>query len=342
MRVGNATGTFTKSPTPRGPPFIICMPPPNVTGARAPGTCVDVYADGRADAIPSHARRERRLASWCRPRGDRDRSRAGSRTAAEGLRREDLGRERFVERAWEWSRTYGGAIDEQFRRLGFGPDWQRSRFTMDEGLSAAVRRVFVQLYRDGLIYRGTRLINWDPTGKTTVSDAELEHVERDGTLWRVRYPFSKDDSGRRHRGRDDATGDDACRRRHRRSSERSAICRPGRPQRLACRRCSNAAIPIVADDAVDPEFGTGAVKVTPAHDPTDYEIGAAPPPSNAVGHRLRCAITGADVDVGSYAGLDRFEARARIVDDLRARSCPRRGRTAPPYGRDQRAQRGHR
>ncbi len=111
--------------------------------------------------------------------------------AREGIRREDLGRERFVERAWEWSRLYGGAIDAQFRRLGFGADWQRSRFTMDEGLSAAVRRVFVRLYREGLIYRGTRLINWDPTAKSTVSDAELEYVERDGTLWRVRYPFDK-------------------------------------------------------------------------------------------------------------------------------------------------------
>ncbi len=160
--------------------------------------------------------------------------------AREGVRREELGRERFVERAWQWSRTYGGAIDEQFRRLGFGPDWERSRFTMDERLSAAVRKVFVQLYREGLIYRGTRLINWDPTAQTTVSDAELDHVERDGSLWRVRYPFSREDPAH---GIEVATtrpetmlGDVAVAV----HPERRALRRTRRAQRAGCRRCSSA------------------------------------------------------------------------------------------------------
>ena len=159
--------------------------------------------------------------------------------ARDGVRREDLGRERFVERAWEWSRTYGGAIDEQFRRLGFGPDWERSRFTMDDGLSAAVRKVFVRLYREGLIYRGTRLINWDPTAQTTVSDAELDHVERDGTLWHVRYPFARDDPAH---GIEVATtrpetmlGDVAIAV----HPERRALRRTRRAQRAGCRRCSS-------------------------------------------------------------------------------------------------------
>ena len=129
------------------------------------------------------------------------------------MRRDDLGRETFVERAWEWSRTYGGEIDAQFQRLGFGPDWQRSRFTMDDGLSAAVRRVFVQLYRDGLIYRGTRLVNWDPTAQTTVSDAELELRRARRHALAHSLSVRQRRSQRGHRDRDDAPGNDARRRR---------------------------------------------------------------------------------------------------------------------------------
>ena len=208
--------------------------------------------------------------------------------AKEGLRREDLGREKFVAHAWEWSRTYGGLIDEQFRRLGFGADWARSRFTMDEGLSAAVSRVFVQLYREGLIYRGRRLINWDPTAQTTVSDAELEHVERDATLWRIRYPFSRDDlSG----GIEVATT-----RPETMLADVAVAVHPNDPRyahligrSVLLPPLLERAIPVVADEAVDTEFGTGAVKVTPAHDPVDYEIGVRHELADADRHRTRRA-----------------------------------------------------
>ncbi len=235
--------------------------------------------------------------------------------AREGVSRDDLGRDAFVERAWEWSRTYGGAIESQFRILGFGPDWQRSRFTMDEGLSAAVRTLFVRLYREGRIYRGRRLINWDPRGQTTVSDAEVDRVERDASLWHVAYPL-----------RDDP--------------RRSIVVATTRPEtmlgdvaiavhpddeRYASLIGSHVllppllerAIPIVADTAVDRAFGTGAVKVTPAHDATDYEIGlrhGLPMPSIL---DPQARISDAEISVGPYAGMDRYEARARIVEDLR-------------------------
>lgn len=312
------SGYFHEDPDPARPPFIICMPPPNVT-ARAHLGHASTYTP--MDVLTRFHRMLGNNADWL-PGVDH----AAIATEAvlvrelrrEGVRREDLGRERFVERAWEWSRTYGGAIEAQFRRLGFGPDWQRARFTMDDRLSAAVRRVFVQLYREGLVYRGTRLINWDPTAKSTVSDAELDYVERDGTLWRIRYPF---DAGDATVGIEVATtrpetmlGDVAIAvhpddPRYRHLVGRSVWLPP----------LMDRQIPVVADAAVDPEFGTGAVKVTPAHDPVDYEIGvrhALPMPS-VIGFDAR--ISGADVPVGPYAALDRFEARTRIVEDLRAR-----------------------
>ncbi|HEY1868042.1 MAG TPA: valine--tRNA ligase, partial [Candidatus Cybelea sp.] len=296
---------------------IICMPPPNVT-ARAHLGHASTYTP--MDVLTRFHRMLGNNADWL-PGVDH----AAIATEAvlvrelrrEGVRREDLGRERFVERAWDWSRTYGGAIEAQFRRLGFGPDWRRLRFTMDDRLSAAVRRVFVQLYREGLVYRGTRLINWDPTAKSTVSDAELDHVERDGTLWRIRYPF---EGGGPAAGLEVATT-----RPETMLGDVAVAVHPADPRyssligrRLRLPPLMERVIPIIADDAVDPEFGTGAVKVTPAHDPVDYEIGvrhALPMPS-VIGFDAR--ISDADVPVGPYAGLDRSEARARIIEDLRA------------------------
>jgi valyl-tRNA synthetase len=311
-------GYFHEEPDPARPPFIICMPPLNVTG-RAHLGHASTYTP--MDVLTRYHRMLGENADWL---PGLDHAAIATETVLvrelgrEGLRREDLGRERFVERTWEWSRTYGGAINEQFRRLGFGPDWQRSRFTMDETLSAAVRRVFVKLYRDGLLYRGTRLVNWDPAGKTTVSDAELEHGERDGTLWRVRYPFSKEET---------ATGIEIATTRPETMLADVAIAVHPKDPRYAglvgrsvwLPPLLERTIPIIADEAVDPEFGTGAVKVTPAHDHTDYEIGlrhSLPMPS-VIG--FDAAIAGADVNVGPYAGMDRFAARAQIVEDLQHR-----------------------
>ncbi len=310
-------GYFHEDPDPARPPFIICMPPPNVT-ARAHLGHGSTYLP--MDVLTRYHRMLGENADWL-PGVDH----AAIATEAvlvkdlarQGIAREDLGRERFVERAWEWSKTYGGAIDSQFRRLGFGADWERSRFTMDEGLSAAVRRVFVQLYRDGLIYRGTRLINWDPTAQSTVSDAELEYAERDGTLWRIRYPFAHEDFGQ---GIEVATT-----RPETMLGDVAIAVHPNDPRfassigrRVFVPPLLDRTIPIVADEAVDPEFGTGAVKVTPAHDPIDYEIGVRHGLEMPSVIGLDARITGADVAVGKYAGMDRFEARTRIVDDLRA------------------------
>ncbi|MBV9333596.1 MAG: valine--tRNA ligase, partial [Candidatus Eremiobacteraeota bacterium] len=310
-------GYFHEEPDPARPPFIICMPPPNVTGRAHLGHASTFTP---MDALTRFHRMLGNNADWL---PGVDHAAIATETVLvrelnrEGVRREDLGRERFVERAWEWSRTYGGAIDQQFRRLGFGPDWQRSRFTMDEGLSKPLARVFVQLYREGLVYRGTRLINWDASAKSTVSDAELDHVERDGTLWRIRYPFDATDTA--------AGIEVATTRPETMLADVAVAVHPedaryhnliGRSVRLP--PLMEREIPIIADEAVDPEFGTGAVKVTPAHDPTDYEIGvrhSLEMPS-VIGFDAR--IRDADVAVGPYVGLDRFEARARIVEDLRA------------------------
>jgi valyl-tRNA synthetase len=310
-------GYFHEEPDPARPPFIVCMPPPNVT-ARAHLGHGSTYLP--MDVLTRYHRMLGQNADWL-PGVDHAAIATEAvlvrELAKEGLRREDLGREKFVSHAWEWSCKYGGLIDEQFRRLGFGADWERSRFTMDEGLSAAVCRVFVRLYREGLIYRGRRLINWDPTAQTTVSDAELEYVERDGSLWRIRYPFSREDLG--------AGIEVATTRPETMLGDVAVAVHPNDPRyahligrSVLLPPLLERAIPIVADEAVDTEFGTGAVKVTPAHDPVDYEIGVRHELEMPTVIALDARITGAEIGVGPYDGLDRYEARERVVADLRA------------------------
>ena len=194
----------------------------------------------------------------------------GNQLAEEAATKRDLGRERFVERVWEWKEESGGTITRQLRRLGASADWRRERFTMDPGLAAAVRRVFVTLYREGLIYRDKRLVNWDPVMHTVISDLEVDSRETKGSLWHIRYPVAEQ-AGPLHRRRDDPAGDDA--RRHRR---RGASRDPryadlvGKSVRLPL---VGRLIPIVADEYADPETGSGAVKITPAHDFNDFEVG---------------------------------------------------------------------
>jgi valyl-tRNA synthetase len=309
-------GYFHEDPDPARPPFIICMPPPNVTGRAHLGhgstfTPMDVLVryhrmlGDNADWLPGvdHAAIATEAVLV-------------REIAKEGLTREILGREAFVARAWEWSRQYGGEIDTQFRRLGFGPDWERSHFTMDDDLSAAVRRVFVTLYRSGLIYRGRRLINWDPKGRTTVSDAEVDHVEQDATLWYVRYPTANYEGGITvATTRPETMLGDVAIAVHPQDERYTHLI----GTTVLVPPLLERSIPVIGDEAVDPAFGTGAVKVTPAHDATDYEIGLRHDLAMPSIMDLEARISGAEIDVGPYENLDRFEARARIVEDLRAR-----------------------
>ncbi|HTV91366.1 MAG TPA: valine--tRNA ligase [Verrucomicrobiae bacterium] len=308
------SGFFHEDPDPARPPFIIPMPPPNVTG-RAHLGHGSTYTP--QDVLTRYHRMLGDNADWL-PGLDHAAIATESvlvrELAAQGISRESLGRDGFVERAWEWSRTTGGSIEQQFRTLGFGPDWKRSRFTMDEGLSAAVRKVFVALYREGLIYRGKRLINWDPKGKTTVSDAEIEHVERDAHLWHIRYA-----------SRDGSFAIEIATTRPETMLGDTAVAVHPDDDRYAAfvGKCVvlpliGREIPIVADAAVERGFGTGAVKVTPAHDPTDYEIGLRHELPMPTIMDAEAKISASEIDVGPYAGLDRYEARTRIVEDLRA------------------------
>ncbi|MHB8146915.1 MAG: valine--tRNA ligase [Vulcanimicrobiaceae bacterium] len=315
------SGFFHEEPDPARPPFIICMPPPNVTG-RAHLGHGSTYTP--MDVLVRYHRMLGENADWL-PGLDHAAIATESvlirELAKTGESRESLGRQAYLERAWEWARAYGGTIDSQFRALGFGPDWERSRFTMDDGLSAAVRKVFVKLYREGLIYRGKRLINWDPKGKTTVSDAEVEHVERDAHMWKIRYPLAATSAGEPAAEyieiattRPETMLGDVAIAVHPDDERYASLV----GKAVLVPPLLDRTIPIIADACVERGFGTGAVKVTPAHDPTDYEIGLRhdlPMPSIM---DFDAKITGADIAVGPYDGLDRYEARKRIVDDLRA------------------------
>ncbi|MCM0677086.1 valine--tRNA ligase [Micromonospora phytophila] len=299
-----AGGHFRASAQSDKPPFAIVIPPPNVTGSLHMG---HAFEHTLMDALTRRKRMQGYEALWL-PGMDH----AGIATqnlverqlAAEGLSRHDLGREKFVERVWQWKAESGGAILGQMRRLGDGVDWDRERFTMDEGLSRAVQTMFKKLFDDGLIYRANRIINWCPRCLTALSDIEVEHTDDDGELISIRY---SDEVVVATTRAETMLGDTAVavhpddeRYRHLIGTE---VAVP-----LTDRR-----IPIVADEHVDPAFGTGMVKVTPAHDPNDFEIGQR--------HDLP-ALTimderGIITAHGPFQGLDRYEARPAIVAALR-------------------------
>jgi valyl-tRNA synthetase len=305
-------GVFHEEADPARPPFVISMPPPNITG-RAHLGHGSTYTP--MDILTRYHRMLGENADWL---PGQDHAAIATEAvlvreiAKEGLTRDGIGREKFLERAWQWRERYGDELYDAFRALGFGPDWQRDRFTMDAGLSAAVARVFVELYDKGLIYRGTRLVNWDPVSQSTLSDAEVEDDERDGFLWQMRYAaedgtFAIEVATTRP---ETLLGDTAV----------AVHPEDERYAHLVGKRVvvplAGRAIPIVADAAVERDFGTGAVKVTPAHDPVD----------NAIGERHALAmptVIGFDGKMcgdipAAYAGLDRFDARATIVRDLAA------------------------
>ncbi len=293
------------------PTYTIVIPPPNITGQLHMGHALD---NTLQDILIRYKRMSGFDTLWL-PGTDH----ASIATEAkiveamrkEGITKEDLGREGFLERAWEWKKQYGGRIVDQLKKLGSSCDWDRERFTLDEGCNKAVKEVFVRLYEKGLIYRGERIVNWCPVCLTSISDAEVEYEEQAGHFWHLRYPLK------------DGTGylELATTRPETMLGDTAVAVHPDdeRYKHLVGKTLIlpivHREIPIVADEYVEPEFGTGCVKITPAHDPNDFEVGLR--------HNLPVIDTFTDdahiaEGYGKYTGLDRFEARKEIVKDLEA------------------------
>ena len=302
-----AQGAF--QPAGDGPAFCISIPPPNVTGSLHMG---HAFQDTIMDALIRYHRMRGHRTLW---QAGTDHAGIATQMVVErqlnqlGKTRHDLGRDVFIDRVWEWKQESGGAITQQLRRMGASLDWSRARFTMDEDLSVAVREVFVQLYEEGLIYRGKRLVNWDPILHTALSDLEVLSQEEAGSLWHLRYPLT-DNSGHvvvATTRPETMLGDTAVAVHPEDERYRHLV---GKQIRLPL---TDRSIPIIADDYVDPEFGTGCLKITPAHDFNDHEVGLR--------HKMQpinvldpsAAI---DLPDSPYHGLDRYAARERIVADL--------------------------
>lgn len=307
------SGYFKAQPESEKDPFCIMIPPPNVTGQLHVGHALTMTLQ---DILTRHARMIGKDALW-QPGTDHA-SIAVERLvckqlADEGIAdKKEIGREKFLEKTWEWKEKYGNAITGQLRRLGASCDWSRERFTMDEGCNKAVNKVFVDLYNRGLIYRGTRLVNWDPNHKTAVSDNEVRHVEIEGGMWHLKYPLT-DGSGHLivATTRPETMLGDTC-----------VIVHPDdeRYKDLVGKTITlplvGREIPIIADDYVDMEFGTGCMKVTPAHDFNDYEIGKRH-------NQEMINVFTADAHINDnapekYRGMDRLEARKQVVADFEA------------------------
>ncbi len=292
-------------------PFTIVMPPPNITGQLHMGHALDNMMQ---DAIIRFKRMQGYAALWV-PGTDHasiaTEVKIVNQLAESGIKKEDLGREGFLKKAWEWREQYGGRIVEQLKKLGSSCDWSRERFTMDEGCSRAVKEVFVKLYKKGLIYRGSRIINWCPKCQTALSDAEVEYSEQPSHLWHIRYEAE-----------DGGEGVVVATTRPETMLGDTAVAVNPNDERYKDLVGKNVilplvdkAIPVVADEYVDVEFGTGAVKITPAHDPNDFEVASR--------HDLEIIkVLNDDGSInengGKYEGLDRMEARDRIVEDLKS------------------------
>lgn len=290
-------------------PYTIVIPPPNITGKLHMGHAFD---ETLQDILIRWKRMQDYCALWI-PGTDHasisTEVKIVQKMAEEGLSKADIGREEFLKRAWQWKEEYGGNIVEQLKKLGCSCDWDRERFTMDEGLSKAVLEVFIRLYNKGLIYRGEKIINWCPKCKTTISDAEVEHEEQLGHFWHIKYYFKDSNEFLQIATTRPETllGDTAV----------AVNPKDERYQKYIGKTVIlpivNKEIPVIADEYVDMEFGTGVVKITPAHDPNDFEVGNR--------HNLsRINIMNDDGTInengGKYVGMDRYEARKALVSEL--------------------------
>ena len=305
-------GYFHAKVNPDKKPFTIVMPPPNVTGQLHMGHALD---ETMQDILIRFKRMQGYEALW-QPGTDHaaiaTEVKVIDKLKKEGIDKHDIGREEFLKHAWAWKEEYGGKIINQLKKLGASADWERERFTMDEGCSRAVQEVFIRLYEKGYIYKGSRIINWCPVCQTSISDAEVEHEDQDGFFWHINYPIA----GEEGRFVEIATtrpetllGDTAVAVNPEDERYKDLI---GKMLKLPL---TDREIPVIADEYVDKEFGTGCVKITPAHDPNDFEVGKR--------HNLEeINIMNDDATInslgGKYAGMDRYEARKAMVADLDA------------------------
>ena len=310
-RMWEDNGHFKPGKGTNGKPFTIVMPPPNVTGQLHMGHAMDATLQ---DTLIRFKRMQGYDALWVPGvdhAGIATQIKVEEELRKEGVTRYDLGREKFLEKVWDWKHKYGNRIVEQQKKLGASCDWDRARFTMDEGCSKAVREVFVSLYEKGLIYKGSRIINWCPHCVTALSDAEVEYVDKPGHLWHIRYPLA------------DGSGDVvvATTRPETMLGDTGVCVNPNdtRYTHIVGKKVLlplvNREIPVVADDYAEMDFGTGCVKMTPAHDPNDFEVGLR--------HNLEVTRVLNDNGAvneygGKYEGLDRYAAREQIVADLDA------------------------
>ena len=291
-------------------PFTIVMPPPNITGQLHMGHALD---NTMQDILIRYKRMQGYNALW-QPGTDHasiaTEVKIIEKLKEEGIDKEDLGREKFLERAWDWKKEYGGRIINQLKKMGSSADWQRERFTMDEGCSKAVEEVFVKLYNEGYIYKGNRIINWCPVCQTSISDAEVEHVEQKGHFWHMKYPVV---------GEEGRFVQFATTRPETMLGDTALAVNPADDRykdivgKTVMLPFVNREIPIVADEYVDMEFGTGVVKITPAHDPNDFEVGKRHnlPVINILNDDATINENGAE-----FAGMDRYEARKAIVEKM--------------------------
>jgi len=290
-------------------PFTIVIPPPNITGQLHMGHALD-------NTLQDILIRWKRMQGFCTlwlPGTDHasiaTEAKIVEAMAKEGITKEDIGREKFLERAWDWKKHYGGRIVEQLKKLGSSCDWQRERFTMDEGLSEAVKEVFIRLYQKGLIYRGERIINWCPKCNTSISDAEVEYEEKAGHFWHIRYPIKDSDE----------YVVVATTRPETMLGDTAVAVHPDDERykhligKMVILPLVNREIPVIADEYVEKDFGTGVVKITPAHDPNDFEVGLR---HNLPQIKVMNDDATMNENAGQYQGMDRYEARKQIIEDL--------------------------